>query len=51
MTDNRAKRDSMSVEYATVSDMREMLAIAESSQDDAPSEVVPSCLSPHASCR
>ena len=51
MTADRPKRDSMSVKYATVSDLREMLAIAESSQDYAPSEVVPSCLSPHPPCR
>ena len=51
MSDDRPTRDSMSLEEAIVSSMWEIAAIAESPQDYPPSEVFPSGLSPHATCR
>ena len=48
---DRPKCETMSIEEATVFNMWEIAAMAESPQDYPPSEVLPSGLSPHATCR
>ena len=49
--DDCPKRETMSIEEATVFNMWEIAAMAESPQDYPPSEVLPSGLSPDAPCR
>ena len=51
MSNDRPTRDTMSVEEATISNMWGIAGIAESPQDYPPSEVLPSGLSPHTTCR
>jgi hypothetical protein len=50
MSDQRPTRDSMSLDEATISNMWEIAASAESPQGYPPSAVLPSGLSPHAPC-
>jgi len=51
MSDDRPKRETMSVEEATVSNMWEIAALAEWPQGYPPSEVLPSGLSLRTPCR